>query len=142
SGPDVHGNMFSYGNNIIGNNNGMGFFGNSPVLTGNQVGTPASPIDPHLAPISNYGGPTITFALLSKSTALNAGRTDFSLATDQRGQTRPRESVADIGAYERSVTINQSTLAAGHQTMPYNQQLTANRLTSFADRVSAPAAPN
>ncbi|MFL6374698.1 MAG: choice-of-anchor Q domain-containing protein [Pyrinomonadaceae bacterium] len=142
SGPDVHGNMFSYGNNIIGNNNAVGFFGNSPVPTGNQLGTPASPIDPHLAPISNYGGPTKTFALLSNSTALNAGRSDFVLATDQRGETRPRESVGDIGAYERSVTINQSTLPAAHQTVAYNQQLTANRLTSFADRVSAPAAPS
>src|SRR5205807_97730 len=129
----------------IGNNNGMGFFGNSPVLTGNQIGTPANPIDPHLAPISNYGGPTQTFALLSNSTALNAGRSDFVLATDQRGQTRPRESAGDIGAYERSVTVDQSTLPAGHQTVAYNQQLTATRLASFASPSKgslAPEAPN
>ncbi|MBV9240898.1 MAG: putative Ig domain-containing protein [Acidobacteria bacterium] len=133
AGPDVYGGMFSYGSNVIGNNNSQSYFPNSPVFTGNQNGTAANPIDPHLAPIANYGGPTQTFALLSNSTALNAGRTDYFLPTDQRGQVRPRESVGDIGAYERSVTVDQSSLHYANQGIAYSKQLSFTRQTSLAE---------
>ncbi len=56
--------------------------------------------DPSLDALANYGGPTDTLRLRAGSPAINAGGA-VSLATDQRGVTRPRGSAADIGAYER-----------------------------------------
>jgi hypothetical protein len=56
-------------------------------------------VDPLLAPLGNYGGPTQTMALLPGSPAIDAGRdgTDVPSA-DQRGQSRV--SAVDIGAFE------------------------------------------
>ena len=66
---------------------------------GNQVGTAAAPIDPLLAPLSDYGGPTATMALLPGSPAIAGGATGPGTpATDQRGQ--PRTGHVDIGAFQ------------------------------------------
>jgi hypothetical protein len=77
--------------------------------TSDQIGTPASPIDPKLGPLQNNGGPTQTHALLSTSPAVDKGRSSGSL-TDQRGLSRPIDDPgitnatggdgADIGAFE------------------------------------------
>jgi predicted outer membrane repeat protein len=50
--------------------------------------------DPHLAPLGNYGGPTLTMPPLPGSPAIDVGGPN----TDQRGF--PRVSVVDIGAAE------------------------------------------
>jgi hypothetical protein len=47
--------------------------GISDGVNGNQIGTADNPLDPLLAPLDNYGGPTQTFALLAGSPALGAG---------------------------------------------------------------------
>src|SRR5262249_24072908 len=86
----------------------------------------ASPIDPHLGPLTNNGGPTQTHALLSNSTALDAGDncvTDVAhcgnanipqLTTDQRGTGFSRlidgpdvdaTANVDIGAYEMAMPL-------------------------------------
>jgi hypothetical protein len=59
------------GYNLIGD--GSGLSGISDGVNHNRVGTAANPIDPLLAPLGNYGGPTQTFALLTGSPALGAG---------------------------------------------------------------------
>jgi hypothetical protein len=68
---------------------------------GNSVvnGTPLT-FDPQLGPLQNNGGPTMTLALQSTSSAFDAGTT--TATTDQRGCPRPVGLAADIGAYESS----------------------------------------
>ena len=72
---------------------------------------PAHPIDPGLAPLGNYGGPTQTQALLDNSPAIEGGDPNFnpaSLPNDQRGVGFNRvvdgngdqTARVDIGAFE------------------------------------------
>src|SRR5215472_14648390 len=59
-----------------------------------------------LGPLANNGGPTLTFALLPTSPAIDkipAPCTDTNgntIATDQRGVSRPQGPACDIGAFE------------------------------------------
>src|SRR5204863_9607864 len=85
-----------------------------------QVGTSAAPIDPLLAALGNYGGPTQTIALLPGSSAIDVGDNcvtqashcgDASISqigTDQRGlANRMVNGTVDIGAFEsRGFTIS------------------------------------
>ena len=104
-GPDLAHQFVSQGFNLIGN--GDGSSGIVHGTNGDQVGTTASPIDPRLAPLGDYGGPTLTHALLPDSPARNAGDPAFpvtdldpAISTDQRGLPRVRNGRIDIGAYE------------------------------------------
>ena len=95
--PDVTGNSGSFtdaGYNLIGNRSGF----NSTIATTTKSGTTTNPLDPKLADLGNYGGPTETHALLLNSPALNVGNT--SLVNDQRGITRT--GPVDIGSFESS----------------------------------------
>jgi hypothetical protein len=81
-----------------------------------QVGTPGSPIDPLLRPLT--GSPAY-HPLYPASPALNAGNPavpgsggNACLATDQHGITRPEGSVCDIGAYEGYATVVASVVRA------------------------------
>jgi hypothetical protein len=101
SGPDASGTeKSSSAYNLIGNGTGMSGITNG--TNGNQVGTAASPINPLLAALGNYGGPTPTMALLPGSPALAAGSVavDGGATTDQRGQPRVVNGAIDIGAFE------------------------------------------
>lgn len=104
----------SQGHNLIGNADGVSGFNG----VGDQIGTTASPLDPHLGPLADNGGPTLTHALLTNSTALDAGSNalaknpDTQLETDQRGAARIADSldpdslaVVDIGAFEFLQTL-------------------------------------
>lgn len=101
--PDISGTLTSGGYNLIGNNSG----GSITATTGDQIGTSSSVINPQLGPLQNNGGTTNTHALLTTSTAIDAGNA-FTLNTDQRGFTRtvddPSASnvsdATDIGAFE------------------------------------------
>jgi len=97
SHPDVLGTFTSLGYNLIGKSDGSVGFG----AVGDQVGTIASPIDPHLGALASNGGPTQTDALLAGSPAIDAGNPALPLPTDQRGVSRPQGAAPDIGAYER-----------------------------------------
>jgi hypothetical protein len=112
------------GHNLIGKADGGAGFTNGS--NGDQVGTIALPINPQLGSLANNGGPTMTHALLSNSTALDAGDncvtdaahcgdTNISrLTTDQRGSAFSRlvdgpdvdtTATVDIGAYEMQTAL-------------------------------------
>ena len=59
-------------------------------------------VDPLLLPLADNGGPTLTHALDSRSSAIDAGNNLAGLATDQRGASFARSVGArpDIGAFE------------------------------------------
>jgi hypothetical protein len=74
-------------NDLIGNGNDGG------LLTSTLRG-----VNPMLSPLGNFGGLTPTMAPLAGSPALGTGANFNSLATDQRGFSRPTTSGIDIGA--------------------------------------------
>jgi len=117
SGPDAFGTVTSQGNNLIGETDGS-----SGWIGSDLTGTIATPINPLLAPLGNYGGPTQTMPLLPGSPAIDTGSNALipGGVTDQRGASFPRfvNVVVDIGAFESTgftVTVqsgdNQSTAA-------------------------------
>ncbi|HWS89213.1 MAG TPA: Calx-beta domain-containing protein [Pyrinomonadaceae bacterium] len=97
--PDLFGTYNSQDFNLIRTPRGATINGTT---THNVTG-----VDPLLGPLQNNGGPTRTHALLAGSPAIDAGD-GGGLTTDQRGLTRPVDSVAaanasdgaDIGAFE------------------------------------------
>ncbi len=95
TGPDADGTVLSQGHNLIGITDGS-----SGWVSTDLTGTGSSPLNPLLAALGNYGGPTQTMALLPGSPAIDAGSS--SVPTDQRGVSRPKGSAGDIGAFESS----------------------------------------
>jgi Chlamydia polymorphic membrane protein (Chlamydia_PMP) repeat len=78
----------------ISSDSSCGFSGTSLFVT-----------DPKLGPLANYGGPTETMALLPGSPAidripLGTGGCGTTIATDQRGISRPQGTKCDVGASE------------------------------------------
>jgi hypothetical protein len=103
SGPDVDGGVNSMGYNLIGETDGS-----SGWVSSDLAGNIASPLDPLLALLRSYGGPTQTMALLPGSPAIDAGNHAFVTNppfpgppfTDQRGVARIINGTVDIGAFE------------------------------------------
>jgi hypothetical protein len=95
TGPDFAGmvGLQSTGYNIVGNN-ADAVINSQPT---DQIGTPASPIDPLLGPLADNGGPTLTHALQPGSPAINRGD-PAAPPLDQRGYSRL--GVPDVGAFE------------------------------------------
>jgi hypothetical protein len=91
SGSNCWGTVSDYGHNLSSDNS-AGFS-----ATGSLNNT-----DPILGPLDDYGGPTLTMALLTGSPAIDGGNTATAPATDQRGRSRPYGAAADIGAFESS----------------------------------------
>ena len=101
SGPDALGTFASQGNNLIGKTDGS-----SGWVGSDLTGTIAQPLNPLLAPLGNYGGPTQTMALLPGSPAIDAGNNALipaGVTTDQRGFARIVNGTVDIGAFEVQV---------------------------------------
>jgi hypothetical protein len=96
--PDFSGNFATATFNLLGDNAGS----NLTAGNGNLVGTPQNPINPMLAPLGNYGGPTQTMALLAGSPAIDAGTSASAPAKDQRGVVRG--SPPDMGAFENTTS--------------------------------------
>lgn len=101
---DCSGAFDSRGHNLVGDVGDCVGFG-----SGDQRGSAAAPIDPLLAPLANYGGPTRTHALLPGSPAVDGGPlpiTGDCPDTDQRGFARGLDGDGDgfvhcdVGAYE------------------------------------------
>jgi hypothetical protein len=93
SGPDVLGTITSAGHNLVGATDGS-----SGWVGSDRTGSAAVPLNPMLAPLGNYGGPTQTMPLLPGSPAIDAGTSTGAPAFDQRGQGRV--GAVDIGAFE------------------------------------------
>ncbi len=155
---DNHQGTLSGSYNLIGDGTGQTVL-SSTDGNHNQVGNSTTPIDPLLAPLGNYGGPTQTMALLPGSPAIGAGvqanypGTTTPITTDQRGFAR--SSAIDIGAvqeqgYTLSVTTgdNQTTLPG--TAFPTSLEVTisptnsndpvAGGLITFAAPTSGPSA--
>ena len=79
--PDGSGTFSSEGNNLIGETEGS-----SGWVTSDLTGTTAQPLNPLLAPLGNYGGPTQTMALMPGSPAIDAA------IRPQRAGDRPARS--------------------------------------------------
>ncbi len=96
--------LVSEGHNLIG-------VGTAPFVNGvngDKVGTAASPLNPQLAPLGNYGGGTRTQKLNSGSPAIDAGSNLDVSDSDQRGVPRTlnggTSNTTDIGAVEAGFT--------------------------------------
>ena len=97
SGPDGYGKFASMGYNLIGNTAGSSGWQATDVVD----------VNPLLAPLGNYSGPTQTVALLPGSPAIGAGGVVFVANppfpgppfTDQRGVPRIINGFIDIGAF-------------------------------------------
>ncbi|HET9223197.1 MAG TPA: CSLREA domain-containing protein [Roseiflexaceae bacterium] len=106
STPDCSGTLASEGYNLLGNSAGCG--GLTDGVSGDRVGSAAHPLDPKLGPLQDNGGATFTHALLSISSALDAGSPATCGAADQRGVARPQGLGCDIGAYEFDGSMKQN----------------------------------
>jgi filamentous hemagglutinin family protein len=129
---DVLGAFSPQGNNLIGVSNG------STGLTPNAlVGTLANPVNPLLAPLGNYGGPTPTYALLPGSLAIDAG-SGRTTAIDQRGIAAV--GVRDIGAFESRgfvlTPLSNSTPQNTNLTLPFSQPLGVTVSSLFGEPVA------
>ncbi len=105
-GPDVYGTVTSDGYNLIGETDGSTGWLASTDLTG----TMAQPLDPRLAPLGDYGGPTETMALRTGSPAIAARTGAGGITTDQRGFALDSPS-PDIGAFQTQpgLVVNTTT---------------------------------
>ena len=124
----------SSANNLVGDGSGMSGISNGS--QGNQVGTAAAPIDPLLAPLNDYGGPTFTMALRPGSPAIGGGATGTGVpATDQRGFSR--DGSVDIGAFQSQGTgplmVNITTDGVGSRP----GQLTFRQAVNVANAVDS-----
>ena len=137
----VHGASFTGTYNLIGDGSGGLSASNNNIL-----GTTSAPINPLLAPLSYYGGPTETIALLPGSPAFQTGSTFSGVSTDQRGISRPT-TAPDIGAFQTQTAplivnttaddpvgagqlslrdaINLADAMGGNQTITFASSLTA-----------------
>jgi VCBS repeat-containing protein len=106
---------------VTGNNNLIGSYiglsGIADDVDGNQVGGYPIPLDPMIAPLALNGGTTRSHAILTASTARDAGDNALAvdslgtpLMADQRGAVRTIDGTVDIGAYEINPYVVSTTL--------------------------------
>jgi parallel beta-helix repeat protein len=123
-------------NDLIGDGSGIiAGIGNN--ASGNQIGTAAAPIDPLLAPLGDYGGPTQTMALLPASPAIDTGSNSAipaGVTTDQRGQPRIINGTVDSGAVEYNPDETPVITSANSTTFVVGQT------SSFTVRTMVPGA--
>jgi hypothetical protein len=122
TGPDIAGSFGSHGNNLIGESNGS----SGVWLASDLTGTIALPLNPLLTPLGDYGGPTLTMALLPGSPAIQAGIEAYypntPITTDQRGFALDSPT-PDIGAFQTQsglavdATIDGTGSAAGQLSL-------------------------
>lgn len=79
--------------------------GNNLQYPATECGATIASLNPHLQPLGNYGGTTLTHALGWPSPAVDGGDSGTCLPADQRGHARVDGDndgtvVCDIGAYE------------------------------------------
>lgn len=82
---------------------GISVTGSNNLITGSHSTVPADTLndDPHLQPLADNGGPTLTHALMPNSAAIDGGNDIVGMDWDQRRLPRVVGEEADIGAFER-----------------------------------------
>lgn len=107
-------------------------------ISGDLVGTVASPLAALLSPLQDNGGPTQTHALLYGSPALDAGGCtavdSTPITIDQRGLPRPQGAACDIGAFENQPP--QVSCPSAHKVEACTDQLCAVVFDSDGDPLS------
>jgi len=78
----------------------LGIWGDCPHSPDDQLGV----TDARLAPLGDYGGPTLTMLPLADSPVLDFVPTNACAQEDQRGVPRPQGDACDAGAVERRAT--------------------------------------
>lgn len=134
--PDVQGQLTRAGSNLIGNHTGaeLIFPAGTPNANGDYAGSPGtSIIDPMLAALGSYGGPTQTRRPLAGSLALNNAVACPALV-DQRGAPRPSGTASDIGAVEAQFTPVVDVLADDGDD-PWSGGLSLREAIDFADPI-------
>lgn len=118
SDPDVNGAATDGGYNLIGD--GTGLTGITNGADGDQIGTAASPLNPLLAALANYGGPTHTTLPLPGSPAICAINPSSATGADQRGLPRTTTYGAttceDVGAVQTNYALSFTTDPAATET--------------------------
>jgi len=150
AGADLEGIFTSQGNNLIGKSDGSNGFTNGS--NGDKVGTAAAPLNPLLAPLANYGGPTQTHSLLAGSPAIDAGENCVltnscsppalasAITTDQRGFSRSADgngdgaATVDIGAFEVQSILVTNTNDSG--TGSLRQAITDANANAGSDSIT------
>ncbi|MBN9118617.1 MAG: Ig-like domain repeat protein [Planctomycetes bacterium] len=123
------GTLVSGGHNLIGRTHDATPFGATDL-----VGALGAPVDPLLAPLGAYGGPTPTVALLPGSPAIGAGA---ATAADQRGVAR--DAAPDIGAFEsQGFTI--AVTSGDKQSTPVSIAFAAPLVVTVASAHGEPVA--
>jgi len=104
--PDCTDALISAGYNLLGNNLGCSM----PPAAGDQIGTPVSPLDPELLPLTVAENGVPMHALAATSPAIDSANPavpgsggDACMADDARGAGRTINTPCDIGAYEIAV---------------------------------------
>ena len=127
---------------VSGNNNLIGDGSGISGGTGNLLGTTSTPINPLLAPLGDYGGPTPTMALLPGSPAIGAGISGTGIpTTDQRGyargSSRRHRRFPDQGFTLTPVagSTPQSAFAGTTFANPLAVTVTANNASQFTNPV-------
>ena len=116
-GVHVNGGTLNMSNSIVANNGGAtdceiesGTLnaGSNNLDTDSSCGdaTTATSAQINLGPLQDNGGPTHTMGLGTDSVAIDAGTTDANITTDQRGESRPKGSAPDLGAFEADVVVS------------------------------------
>jgi hypothetical protein len=148
-GPDISGPVTgASSHNLVGD--GTDLLGISNGVSGNLVGSAASPIDPRLGPLADNGGPTRTYALLPDSPARGAGSLDFATTTDQRGLPRTVDGEIDLGSFQTQTAVAGPQVVLSdpdgvidppvdHVRLTFNHPLDPASLTAGRFRLSGPA---
>ena len=127
----LHNTLLACGNpngNYYGPLTDLGHNLNSDASAPFTSGTSTNSLNPLLAPLANYGGPTLCMNLLAGSPAIGTGDTNGATATDQRGYYRYPAGTMDIGAVQFS---GDSSPAPFILTQPASQTVTAGGTASF-----------
>jgi hypothetical protein len=125
--PDLSGAItYDLGHNLIGD----------PTDGSGYVASDLLNVNPLLAPLGDYGGPTQTFAPLPGSPAIDAGDNTNASATDQRGLARIVNGTIDIGAFESrgfTMTITGGDNQATVITSSFSAPLSVAVSSAFAE---------
>ncbi|MBX7106303.1 MAG: right-handed parallel beta-helix repeat-containing protein, partial [Gemmataceae bacterium] len=108
-GPDINHTSTIALTTILGGDNliGVDDSGNFALSGTNKTGNLATPLNAYLAPLGNYGGPTLTHGFRYISLAKDNGNNLAAKSFDQRGTpfNRVVGAKADVGAVEGELTV-------------------------------------